>query len=418
MGKKKVIGILLTSLLVANILNPFIVNAQVPTSEPVSLTLATAQGKALQNANTIIQAKKLISNQLKRSGFTYTDGEFGVSDVENAIGTLYFKLKNREAMYTQQEAKIYLLYAIFGDTAYFSGKEDTAKFITANQFPNYSLWANIMKQSIKIQMLEADIKNATRLLYDNILSSKSQIDMSETSIGLEEKTLILLKSKYKLGEVSKVTVDVADKQLQAKKLELKKLSRTVDNLEIDLKELIGVPITTQVKLSDYATNSKVQFESYETYLNSALTNRNEIVAAKIDYWVGSNDLYDADKAFSENPLSLMAQIGKGGAQAKVTAAKLSISDSKELVLQNISDAYIDVKCKKEEMEISKANLASANKQYIIATEKFKKQLISEINKESERINYLSELAAYNTAVRTYNSALSRLQQASGLGQAY
>jgi len=233
-----------------------------------------------------------------------------------------------------------------------------------------------------------------------------------------KKTFKQLKSRYSIGELSKVSIDIEDKKLQISKLKLGETYRRLDNLEIELKKLTGLPIKSKITLSDYSENFKEQFEPYDTYLSSALINRNEIVMAKIDYWVGKNDLAIADNAFSDNPWNINTKMNKSLAEEKINEAVLSMSDSKELVLQNITDAYIDVKCKKEEMHISKDNVDYANKQYNIATEKYKKHMISESKKESEKISYLSTLSQYNTAVRTYNFALSRLQQASELGVAY
>ncbi len=415
MQKKRLAGLLLVFSVVANLFSPVFAETQEVKVEPIVLSLEMAQQKAVQNENSIIKTNRTIKNLIENNDYTYEEGLFVISDAAKSIDDLYNKLKNGSSINSQEYAKLCLLYTMYGDTVYFNGKEDLTKYMNPDRFAKYSLWANVMKLSLSNQITEATIRYQTRVLYDNILSIKGQLENFKRSVELQEKIYNQQKSRYDVGELSKVTIDTADKQLQIKRLEVNKLTRTIDNLEMDLKKLTGLPIDSQLVLSDYSKNNIEKFEDYDTYLNKALINRNEILLAKIDYGVGKNNLFTANEAFSNNPWNVNTKLNKSLAEQKINEALLSISTGNEAVLQSINTAYIDVKYKKEEMDICKAKLNYENEQYRITSEKYKKQLISETELKNTEIVKLSALTAYNDAVRAYNLSVTSLQQASGLG---
>lgn len=417
MRKKKLVVLLLFSFALANLFNPFLVAAKEEKTEPIVLSLEVVQGKAVQNENSINKTNRAIKSLLENNKYTYNEGEFVISDTEQSINSLYNSLKKGSPMTSQEYAKLYILYTMYGDTVYFSGKEDITNYINTSRFPDYSMWASVMKLSLSNQLVEASIKQQARLLYDNILSVKSQLDILNKTIDLQAKIYKQQKSKFDVGQISKVSMDTANKQLQIKKLELKKQTRTLENLQMDLKKLTGIPISSKLVLTDYDKTRIEPFESYDTYLNRAQINRNEIISAKIDYWVGKNDLFIANEAFSENPWNINTQLKKNIAEQKIKEAELSISTSNESVLKDINDAYIDVKYKKEQINICKDKLNYENEQYRITNEKYKKRLISETDVKNEEIVKLSALSAYDDAVRAYNSSIASLQQASKLGMA-
>lgn len=415
MQKKKLAGLLLIFSVVANLCSPVFAETQEVKVEPIVLSIEMAQQKAVQNENSIIKNNRTIKNLIENNDYTYQEGLFVISDAAKSIDDLYNKLKNGSSINSQEYAKLCILYTMYGDTVYFKGKEDLTKYMNPDRFAKYSLWANVMKLSLSNQITEATIRYQTRVLYDNILSIKGQLENFKRSVELQEKIYNQQKSRYDVGELSKITIDTAYKQLQIKRLELNKLTRTIDNLEMDLKKLTGLPIDSQLVLSDYSKNNIEKFEDYDTYLNKALINRNEILLAKIDYGVGKNNLFTANEAFSNNPWNVNTKLNKSIAEQKINEAELSISTGKEAVLQSINTAYIDVKYKKEEMDICKAKLNYENEQYRITSEKYKKQLISETELKNREIVKLSALTAYNDAVRAYNLSVTSLQQAAGLG---
>lgn len=216
MGRNKVIGMLLILLIVTNLFNPLVANAQdkapetirltlegahvkVPETvgltleeandkvpETVVLTLKEAEEKALQNVDSINQINRQLRNLLKRNNCTFKVGEYVISDIEETINSLYVKLKNGNAMYSHEVGKLFILYTMYGDTVYFSGKEDITKYMNPNFYPKYSLWANVMKQSIISQNIEVNIKNQTRLLYDSILSLREQQNILKISFELQK----------------------------------------------------------------------------------------------------------------------------------------------------------------------------------------------------------------------------------------
>ncbi len=417
MRKTKLVVLLLFSFAVANLFNPFLADAKEEKTEPIVLSLEVVQEKAVRNENRINQTNRTIKSLIKNNKYTYNEGEFVISDTEQSINSLYNSLKNGGPMTSQEYAKLYILYTMYGDTVYFSGKEDITKYINPSRFPHYSMWANVMKLSLSNQIVEATIKQQTRLLYDNILSAKSQLQILNKTIELQDKIYKQQKSRFDAGQISRVSMDTTYKQLQIKKLELKKLTRTIDNLQMDLKKLTGIPISSELVITDYSKTRIETFESYDTYLNRAQINRNEIISAKIDYWVCKNDLFIANEAFSENPWNINAQLKKNIAEQGIKEAELTIITSNESVLKDINDAYIDAKYKKEQVDICKDKLNYENEQYRIITERYKKHLISETDVKSKEIVKLSALSAYDDAVRAYNSSIANLQQASKLGMA-
>ncbi|PYG87157.1 outer membrane efflux protein [Ruminiclostridium sufflavum DSM 19573] len=415
MLRRKLAVMLLISAVAANLFNPVFADVQEEKAEPVVLSLELAQEKAVQNENSIIQTNRSIQNLIKGNKYNASKDDFFNSDAIKAIDDLYTRLKNGSSMDSTEFAKLYVLYTMYGDTSYFIGKEDITKYMNPGKFPHYSMWANVMKLSLGNRMTETGLKDKTGQLYDNILSARGKFDILNTTVEFQEKTYKQQKIRYNLGELSKASIEEAYKQLQIKKLEARKLSRTIDNLEIDLKRLTGLPISSNLVLKDYSKDTIEVFEPYDTYLNSALINRNEILMAKIDYWVAKNDFNIANEAFSNNPWNVKAILNKSLTEQKINEAELSISAGKEAVLQSINYSYIDVKYKKEKMDTCKEDLNFANEQYKIAVEKYEKQLITETEKTSEEINSLSALSAYNDSVRIYNSAVRNLRQVSKLG---
>jgi hypothetical protein len=415
MQKKKLAGLLLTFYIAVNTFNPVFAVSQEGKAEHIVLSLEVAQQKAVQNDNSIINTNRSIKSLIENNDYTYKEGLFDISNTTDTINDLYHRLLTGRSMNVQEYSKLCILYTMYGDTEYFSGKEDLSKYMNPDRFAKYSLWANVMKLSLSNQITEATIRYQTRVLYDNLLSIKGQLEVLKRSVELQEKMYKQQKSRYDVGELSKVTIDTAYKQLQINRLKVNKFTRTIDNLEMDLKKLIGVPIDSQIVLSDYSKNYIEKLENYDTYLNRALINRNEILLAKIDYGVGKNNLFTVNEAYSNNPWNVNTQLNKSLAEQKINEAMLSISTSKESVLQSINTAYIEAKYKKEEMDICKARLDYENEQYRITSEKYKNKLISETELKNIELNKLSALKDYNDAVRAYNLSVANLKQASGLG---
>lgn len=402
------------------ILNPVAISAeQMDTKkEPVSLTLEEVLDSALLSTISISQINTQIANTLKSSGFNYNKGEFYIADITNNIDTLYTKLKNGQALSSQQVAKLYILYAMFGDTAYFSGKDDIINYITPKIYPQANLWANVTKLSINAQLAEESIKAQVRVLYDSVLKIEDQLAVLNLTVTQYDINHKAAQKQYESGKISKISYESILRQLQTKKLELSKLNRSLDNLKIDLKRLSGIKADQDVKLIEYLVDNKKELKTYESYLKGALVNRNEIITAKVDYWTYLNDYSRAMDLYSNNPFNINNIMKKNMAEQKINEALLREKENSETVRQDITRLYIDANSQKEDISINKESLNIAKREFDNAVIQLNKKQISASEKISMEIKYQLALAKYKESIRTYDYSLIKLDKASQLGIGY
>ncbi|WP_196247021.1 TolC family protein [Clostridium novyi] len=214
---------------------------------------------------------------------------------------------------------------------------------------------------------------------------------------------------YDIGTSSKLQKDLTKISLDQMKLDVDSLKRTVDSGKIQFKSSLGVDLTFNIELKDKIDKTVREPKGFQEYLNDAFKNRYEIFSADRDLKEYERSFETIKDYFVDDDYEWM-NVAK-----QIDETKLALSDAKRDVKRDIEDKYLEVKQKRNEIEISKKKLEKAQIQLDAANKAY------EIGVKAIGLTWDAELAVakaqmdYDTSIRDYQIALYKLEKASGIG---
>ncbi|KEH86009.1 hypothetical protein Z966_04760 [Clostridium novyi A str. NCTC 538] len=214
---------------------------------------------------------------------------------------------------------------------------------------------------------------------------------------------------YDIGTSSKLQKDLTKISLDQMKLDVDSLKRTVDSGKIQFKSSLGVDLTSNIELKDKIDKTVREPKGFQEYLNDAFKNRYEIFSADRDLKEYERSFETIKDYFVDDDYEWM-NVAK-----QIDETKLALSDAKRDVKRDIEDKYLEVKQKRNEIEMNKKKLEKAQIQLDAANKAY------EIGVKAIGLTWDAELAVakaqmdYDTSIRDYKIALYKLEKASGIG---
>lgn len=393
-----------------------VVTAKSP--QEYTLTLDEAQKMALKTSNKFVEIDQQIEHLLIINNYNVNLNKETNNDTIAYIDQLYLKAESGNSISSFQMGTLFGYYAMYGDTDYFKGK-DVTKLFKPEEYPNYSIWTNLLRYESNKKILKNTIYLAVRDLYDNVITLSDQINISKREYSQAVKKLDIEKVRYQAGKSTKYNYYLAEQNLLIQNKELNKLNRSLENLKLDLKKLIGISPKDGLEL-EAAGSYKIAntLLKYEDYLKLALDNRNEVIFAKAGYWDKLNAYNAANKKYVDNMSNYRFKTARDQALMALEEAKQSIEVAEKSIESELLSSYIDVedkvnnlsRCANEinvqEIELKKADLNLKEKK--ITSDQYDK-IKSELDKAK---------IAYSHAVIELNTAELKLRYASDIGPGY
>ncbi|MGE5626923.1 MAG: TolC family protein, partial [Solirubrobacterales bacterium] len=217
--------------------------------------------------------------------------------------------------------------------------------------------------------------------------------------------------KYKQGLSSEVEKKVADIGIQKLKLQLENLQRQVDNGKIQFNQAIGVDVSKQFNFTDEKM-IYMETKSYDEYLKSALANRAEILAAKIDIDEKQQKFDLASKYFSETELTYVK------ASEELDQANSNYESLCKQVEMEVQEGYFKVKQKQSEKQLADRKLQQAQNQYNNAKASYDAGLLQIATLWNAELGVNQAQMNVNKALRDYNNSLYEFEKNCEAGTEY
>ncbi|MCR4436280.1 MAG: TolC family protein [Clostridiales bacterium] len=286
-------------------------------------------------------------------------------------------------------------------------------YIRDRDITHYSLWAEIQKLKTTKEVTKNTVAIGARQLYEQVLVLQDSLALQQELYGNMSGQYEQMLVKYRQGQASGLEKELSGLGLEQQKLEVNKLARTLDNVEMMLKQQTGIPLTAKISLKADGALAAVQLKPYEDYLNKALSGRSEILNAKMDLQVKQRELDIMKEYIRDEKMPERLEV-QNAADEKSNALKEAVNT----VTGDLSTGYADVKLKQKEIDIAQEQMDNALRQYNEGNLRYQQGLLPLSTLWNLEISLTNCKIAYNKAVRDFNSAVYRLETASSVGPGY
>ncbi|MEN6316384.1 MAG: TolC family protein [Clostridiaceae bacterium] len=336
-------------------------------------------------------------------------------DMINDYEKIYQKKQMGEKLDSLEQIQLSTYLVIYGPTPQkLSPKEIFENYIKPREFPSYSMGATVEKMRKQKLQLRSFMELEIRQVYDNILSLQESYALQNELYNIMQNQNEQMHAKYEKGIVSKIDMTASDSDLQKQKLRISKMERNIDNLMMSLKQKTGITLTQRISLHSYYNGIIYKApESYEFYLEKALSSRYEVISSNLDLKVKQREL-DILKEYNLNPLTT----DRMEAQQAVDDKLITYKEAVGKITTDINFAYKDIIEKRADIEMAEKKMEKASRQYEITESFYNNGMVNSIALLNAKFTYTQAQIDHLSAIRTYNSSLYKFEMACGIGPGY
>lgn len=390
------------------------------TSQPLKLSLGDAVKLGVaNNANLTsleISINKMwrVTNEDKSFKEISESTQFELDEIDE-----YYKLSEKKRFFDNltrfEEEQLVKYKDKYGDAPYY--KETIYdNYLNGKAFSNYSSWLQVLNLKDNYATSRARLEGDIQAKYYNLLYFVEVCKYQEDSLKTMEKQYSGIVLKYEKGLVSELDKYKFELELNKKRMEVKKQTRRKEVQELLFKQLCGIDRFRNIELTDVnaGLNKEYKLDTYQKYLDKALTDRSEVVNAKLQAEVYKKELEYYDKYIRKQYVFARTNLHQ-----QLEDAEFAITKNILDVTSDIQAAYTDVKSVHRQMEIEKRNAQTKKDDYIIAEKKYSQGQISliELWKSKDEANSAEML--YKNAQRDTDYFFYRLEElACKLGPGY
>ncbi len=415
---RRLVAVLLAFILIVTV--PFYSNAAEPAQKSSSdteltITLEQAQQLALENTSQLKpyykSIKQLIEPYIGEDKYLYDTEKYSPADRMNG---LYSRLVSNDLFFEQDQGELVMYYSMYEGTGLVKNI-NIDKYMDKNHFPDTSIWYNYVSLKINKEIARYQIIDQVRQLYDNILNVRDQVSIMEKNTQLSENNFKAAQANFNSGSISEINKAEAEENYLTTKLQMEKADRSLQNLENNLKNIIGVQLSQKIALKDYEPGVIPEIQDYDTYLNKALAQRREITVPKMGLVVNQNGLNSLESILRYMPLLDSALNMKNNYENEIQNMQAALEEGKYEVTQDILYEYSQLKAKKSDFDIKSNNFETASKNYNSAKVNFDSGNISKTVFEQINIAKMQADMEYTNSKRVLKYAIDRMEALCGLG---
>lgn len=315
---KKIISIFLIALMISSI------SAISFADSIVSISLTEAVNKAIDTTDSIDD----LDSQMEDVWEQHNDMLQVKHQMEDMLTALRRyedlydkKYVDKEALTPMEEGTLTKYQMMFGETPpKYSGQEMFEQFIRNRDFPHYQLWVAHEQMRNNKKMIPIMLESNVKELYVNILNLKDILVSQNEYTNILKEKYENAKLKYNLGQISAFELLNEKTSFLIQKLSNEKIENQLIVLELNFKQLTGIEINSEIELTSNLFNfKKIELEDISYYESKAITNRMEVINAKLNYEMESREadiaaeylsnslltdrlIYDSDELDAKNEL--------------------------------------------------------------------------------------------------------------------
>ncbi|MDN5351317.1 MAG: hypothetical protein PWQ12_233 [Clostridiales bacterium] len=291
-------------------------------------------------------------------------------------------------------------------------KEEKYNYFYSARIQAAPLQAELDKLELQFNTAEAQVAVNVDLLYSNLMSLIKTEALQKRYMEIQDTLAAQYDAKYEAGVLSENDYNALKAEVETARLTYRKVTNERENLELQLKDLLGLSYDESVYWKDsYAILSSLPLESVEVYVDSALANRNEIAAAELDFQAAS-DVYDlqVDALYDISDVN--------SARIEKARKERALEDEKVAVEIEIRSAYEEIQQMYAEFELDKQTYFNSKAAYERGKEQVKLGVTIEVNLDLLKFAADSDYATMSADYVQYNLAVDRFLKAAGYGPAY
>lgn len=218
------------------------------------------------------------------------------------------------------------------------------------------------------------LKLDTYIAFQNILLKQKEIEIEQQRLAIVKERVVMTESKLKAKTITKEDLDAAQYDLYSKTLDIERLSKDLENLDMQLKDYLNLPFE-----SDLLTlEGTISIEPIQNI------NINKVVADNID---SSTDVYTAKGKYEagKRVMELTAEVFKEGDEvynnnkADYEIVLRGYETTKRNREVSIRNTYNDVLNKKANIDLASKFDSLMLKRFESATTRYN---VGQINKET------------------------------------
>lgn len=218
---------------------------------------------------------------------------------------------------------------------------------------------------------ELNVEYTVKSLIYKIQEIKDNIFLLEKSIKKQENDIEIGEVKLRLNMITQDEFTTLKNTLEASKVSLEEMRKSLDTININLKQVLGIDITTNLSIV-LSEKEILQFDAVdvENIVENSLVSNVSVILAKIEYqkkynnymlatetsWLLRDEIRDAKKEFSD--------------------AEFRLNNEINLIRQNLLVLYNDVRNSEKSVAIAKEDLGIAKKKFEQAKTMYEVGLIS------------------------------------------
>lgn len=413
MYKKIMLFILLFSFAFSSI------NIYAAEKSTMTLTLKDATQLAVKNSGQLTRLGKTIKKLRKVYAGSYAIDVLNTDRyiMVDRINELYAKLTSHKLMSLDEQGELLMLYTVMeGSEAVKNIKLEPE--INEKDFPDAAKCAAIIKSCLNKELSYLSVEDGIRQTFDSILSVRKNIILAQKSYELQNQRFIKAVKDHKNGTISEAERLTIETEYKKQGIELSKLKRTLENLEMSFKRQLGISIDTDITLVPYKTNTDYRIDKYENYLKRALINRSEITTLKMDLKAAEIELYTFNLIYSFEFSNTELDLYKRNMELQIPNIANQIKEKQIEVEQELKSAYADFVDKRKTMENSKMSLESESKSFEASKLLYKSGSLSSMDYNAATISLEIAQSDYDTKVRDFDYAIYKFKNSCSIGPGY
>lgn len=204
------------------------------------------------------------------------------------------------------------------------------------------------------------VKMAVQNAYFNLLFAEEKAKIQDSMLDAAMTDMDIAEKKYELGMVSQVDLLSSEAALESAKLGHSTAARDLEYQRMSFNKTLGLPLKTEVSLTDSLTHEEPAKADIEEKATLALQNRYEVISAK--------EQYENDKRNFELTASWYPENTYTHQQAKhqMESSHHSLVNAEQDVELSVRKAHMDMLSAYEGIKVLGKNVELLQKAYDIA----------------------------------------------------
>jgi outer membrane protein len=253
------------------------------------------------------------------------------------------------------------------------------------------------------------VKMAVQGAYFNLLFAEEKAQIQKNMLDSAKKDMDIANKKFELGMVSQVDVLSYEAALESAKLGYNTALRDLEYQSMSFNKTLGLPLKTEVNLTDSLTFEEQPEADIEESVTLALQNRYEVIAAKEQYKMEKRGFELTASWYPENTYTHQQ------AKYQLESSFTKLVSTEQDVELSVRKAYMDMQSAYESISVLGKNIERLQKAYDIARLRYDTGMAT----SQEVVNALNALndikLQHLQAIHGYNLAKIQFEASSGIG---